>query len=71
MKKNCHTCKHLEYECGDEYGSGSGYFCGKRDPVSVKEESKLLANMDSEAYRNRYKRCFESSTSGKEGAGDE
>jgi hypothetical protein len=59
MAKNCHTCDHLSYFCGD-YGEQSGYSCEKRDPKTVAEESKLLKNLDSEEYSNRYKRCFES-----------
>lgn len=57
--KNCHTCKHLEYESGDEWGSGSGWYCEKREPRTVEEENKMLKNFDSQAYRLRYKRCFE------------
>jgi hypothetical protein len=58
-KKNCHTCAHLEYETGDEYGCGSGWYCEKREPRSIKEERAMLEKFSSEDYRNRYKRCFE------------
>lgn len=58
--KNCHTCAHLGYFGGGDYGEVSGWTCEKRDPKTVKEETKFLANLDREAYRNRYKRCFES-----------
>lgn len=57
--KGCHECKHLDLEHGDEWGSGAGWYCEKREPGSIKEENILLANMAREAYRNRYKRCFE------------
>ena len=59
MAKNCHTCKHLKYEPGDEWCNGSGWYCEKREPRTVEEENKMLKDFDSEAYRLRYKRCFE------------
>lgn len=57
--KNCHTCEHLEYEPGDEWGNGAGWYCEKRDPKTSSAENKLIADMGREEYRLRYKRCFE------------
>lgn len=56
--KGCHECKHLSYWCG-EPGEQNGFMCEKRDPKTAAEESKFLRNLDTDAYRNRYKRCFE------------
>jgi len=59
MAKNCHTCKHLEWVDG-ECESTTGWDCNKRHtiPMTVAKETALLDQLDSEAYRNRYKRCF-------------
>lgn len=60
MAKNCYGCKHLEFVHADD-DCNSGWDCIKRHtiPMNAKAERELLMNMDSEAYRNRYKRCFE------------
>lgn len=60
MEKNCHTCKHLEW-VDSECDSDSGWDCNKRHtcPMPEKAEAALLAQLESEPYRNRYKRCFE------------
>lgn len=62
MSKNCLTCKHLEWVCGDcPTGFGSGYICNKRmtGGESNDEEGKILSQLEDDKYLNRYKRCFE------------
>lgn len=60
MPKNCHNCERLEWVDGDS-DSTSGWDCMKRHtcPMDEKKEAALLAQLDSDAYRNRHKRCFE------------
>lgn len=59
MPKNCHSCAHLEWVDG-ESESDSGWDCNKRHiQMSRKDEIVLLEQLDNDAYRNRYKRCFE------------
>lgn len=60
MPKNCHSCKHLEWVDGDT-DSTTGWDCNKRHPCPMdeKKEAALLAQLDSDDYRSRYKRCFE------------
>ena len=67
MRKNCHTCKHLEWVDGDcPYGGDSGFVCNKRHDQEYDKgrEAEFLAQLDSETYRKRGKRCHE----GKESA---
>ena len=60
-KKNCHSCKHLEWAEGEcMYGSDTGWSCNKRQAdIDEREEIVLLAKLEKSDYRNRYKRCFE------------
>jgi len=62
-RKNCNTCKHLEWHDDDTdgfCGPNSGYACGKRAvDDSVKAERQLLAKLAQPEYRDRYKCCFE------------
>jgi hypothetical protein len=58
--RNCHACKHLEWADDDsaEGSTGdSGWCCNKRDDGGANRA--LLAKLEKEPYRNRYKRCFE------------
>lgn len=60
--KNCGTCRHLAFHFDDTDGfdgPNSGYGCDKRDPGTPKAEAAMLANLQRDAYRNRFKRCFE------------
>lgn len=59
--KNCHTCKHLEWVDGEcQYGSDTGWMCNKRQANARDDEDiAILAQLERESYRNRYKRCFE------------
>lgn len=60
MAKNCHACKHLEWaddDSQDGHPGNSGWCCNKRDEGGA--NATLLFQLESDAYRNRYKRCFE------------
>lgn len=61
MAKTCYDCKHIEYNGCAELGEISGWVCGnlKREPKTIEAERQFDKNWASEAYRNRYKRCFE------------
>lgn len=61
--KNCHNCEHLEWVDGDYFdGTNSGWCCNKRhdDMASKGREDEFLLMLDSERYRLKGKRCFES-----------
>lgn len=59
--KNCNTCRYLEWVDGEcTSGADSGFVCNGREITSEKQEAELLAKLDNEVYRSRYKRCFES-----------
>jgi len=59
--KNCHSCDHIEFNGYNEPGEISGWNCAnpKRDFKNGKEYVRFAENIDSEEYRNRYKRCYE------------
>lgn len=67
IAKNCYTCEHMENNGTNEPGEVSGWACAKRDPRTVAEEKAFDINFASEAYRNRYKRCYERATPAPEG----
>ena len=58
--RNCNTCQHLEWIAADE-DCDSGFDCNKRHEAmyNAGRENELLNNLDRDAYRARYKRCFE------------
>lgn len=58
--KGCHACRHLEWRDGEDE-SGSGWDCIKRHDAMYQQgkEHVLLNNLDRDAYRNQYKRCFD------------
>lgn len=60
MPKTCYDCEHVENNGSNEPGEVSGWVCAnpKREPKTIEEERRFDANWASEAYRNRYKRCF-------------
>jgi hypothetical protein len=62
MAKNCNTCRYLAWHDDEDTdgntGANSGYGCDKRAPTGAAEQ-QMLADLASEEYRNRYKRCFE------------
>jgi hypothetical protein len=57
--KNCYSCDHIEYNGCTDPGEIGGWNCAKRDPKTVEEERQFDKNWADEAYRNRYKRCYE------------
>lgn len=59
MSKNCYSCEHMEYNGSAEPGEISGWMCSKREPQTIEEERQFDKNFANEAYRNRYKRCYE------------
>jgi len=60
--KNCYSCDHMENNGRNEPGEISGWACAKRDPSTIEEERQFDKNFASEAYRDRYKRCYERTT---------
>ncbi len=58
--KNCYSCQHLEWVDGEDESS-TGFDCNKRHTTNMgqRRESSLLNQLDSEKYRNQYKRCYE------------
>lgn len=57
FRRNCYTCKHLEYASGDT-GDPEGYVCNKKD-FQGREEDEMLQKMEDEKYLLRGKRCNE------------
>jgi hypothetical protein len=60
MAKNCHTCQHLEWvddDSTDGWPGDDGWICPKRDDGG--QNAAVLKQLKSDAYRARYKRCFE------------
>lgn len=58
--KNCHACKHLEWaddDSTDVHAGNSGWCCNKRDDGGA--NIGLLRQLETDAYRNRSKRCFD------------
>ena len=62
MKKNCHNCKHLEWASGDVHDD-EGYTCNKRyallENAYAGAGDALNKKLESEAYRNTGKVCFD------------
>ena len=60
MPKNCYTCEHIENNGANEPGEISGWVCAnpQREPKTIEAERQFDKSWASEAYRNRYKRCF-------------
>lgn len=59
IKKNCLSCKYLEYySAGYEESGGSGYFCNKRESKNGSED-ELLRALDTKSYREKSKVCHE------------
>jgi len=56
-KKNCITCKHLEYAFGD-IGDSEGFVCNRKDFSNEREESDMLEKMDNINYRLKSKVCY-------------
>lgn len=55
-KKNCETCRHGNWESDGDYGEYRYFTCEKREDNGY---NNLDNNLCKEAYRSRYKRCFE------------
>ena len=58
VKKNCTNCVHLHDRYGDLYAT-NWYTCLKRigGSETVRQRAKLLRNLGSKAFRERYKTC--------------
>lgn len=56
--KNCHNCRHLEWVSGD-IGDPEGWCCNNRQYDTIEQESRHLAQLESESYRLKGKRCCE------------
>lgn len=60
MKKNCHTCKHLEWaddDSADGHPGNSGWCCNKRDDGGA--NVALLRDLARDSYLLRGKVCHE------------
>lgn len=61
--KNCHGCRHLEYDDdGDadgHIGPDAGYSCAKRAAASEQSQRSMLLKLQDVRYRVRAKRCHE------------
>ncbi len=57
--KHYHNCKQLEWFEG-EWGDPSGWVCNARNYDTVEQENKHLNQLNTEDYRFKGKRCFES-----------
>ena len=56
--RNCENCYFLEWGYGD-VNDPEGFMCNKREYKTERDESKHLAQLDSEKYRKKSKVCFE------------